>query len=890
MVATARLFNASVHDAEAIGDIVGYYCGKTVKGYYTANSSSRGYWFGNGANHLGLEGEVKREDLFYLLRGKHHDTKRPLVRLQKNTGDKIRKEGQDRCGLDLTFSVPKSVSLLWALSSPELKKIIEDCVLSAVEKTLLQIEEHCPLVRAGKGGNEWKKGKLIAALFMHFTARNENDPGIHVHVVLPNVAVTEDGTTQKINTRALLPHTRIEGPLFRNTALAELDENLGVRAYIPKHGEKQSEWFELKGMDRKLLREFSSRRREIEEETSLLGYSNASSAATQYANFATRRPKGEEVPIEDLLEGWEQKAMKLGFTKQMVQKMIGHSVSPVSPTEIESVIGEAIRQISKHEAVFDRWELVRKTSELLQDRPVTGAEVISGVDQYLTQSQDIVVAKQLERDVLYSTKEMARLEDETIQFVNQMASRTGLAVSPKNMERAIRESKPKLSEEQERCVRSVLSASGSIASIAGFAGAGKTTVLRVITRAYELDGKRVIGVAVGGVAVDKVKESINRECRTFASLLREFTLPRERKLAASLKHHARMVARAARKKSTWKQKQRPQEIDSNVVLLPDESGMIDLLTMHPFLKEANLRNASVLFMGDQAQLAPVGPGNPMVHVDAHVLAGELKQNWRQTEVEAEASLAVREGNSAEALKRYADKGDLVIAKTREDVVKRIVSDWAEVARMNPKDAVVLAQTNREVAFLNRLCQSERLKHRAIGGSSIEANGYSFYRKDRVIFRGTDKLLGVKNGHRGEVISIGEDGSLLIKIDGKTHAPTLRERLKTGLLNRVSDRSLVKLTAAHAAKLDLRLGYASTTHSYQGSQTDRVFVLLGGKYQDRRISYVQLSRSTFRARLYVDRPHAGPELSSIIKSMDEATIKQNVRDVSPAHELEHKRKK
>lgn len=882
MVATARLFEASVHDANAVGDLVGYYCGTYVEGYYTANSETPGYWLGSGIDHFGLHGEVKREDLFHLLRGKHPKSKHQLVRLQKQTDGKKRQHGQDRCGLDITFSAPKSVSLLWALSSPEQKVIIEDCFRGAIEETVKQIEQQCPLVRSGKGGTEWSLGKFVCAVFIHKTARNYLEPALHGHLATPNIIVTEDGKIQKINTKALLPFVRLAGPLLRNNLYTRMYHQLGVTAHIPVKGNKQCEWFELDGFSKSLLRACSSRRREIEDQTAAFGHSNASSAATQYANFLTRKPKGKYVPVHQLEEQWEQKAAAHGFTKQMVQGMIGHVVKEVTQEEINATIKKAIDEITLHEAVFDRLALVRKTSELLQDRPITGTNIFRGVDLYLHQNQDIVVARKIGGQLLYTTSVMAKMEDETIQCVERMAARPGLAVDSKFIERAIKESPVKLSPEQEQCVRAVLTCDQSIASVTGHAGAGKTTVLRVLKRAYELAGKTVVGTAISGVATEKIQQSMGGEARTLASLLQEFKKSPTQDVAKSLKHHAKMFARAVRKKKTWKrQKKQRLTVDENTVFFPDESGMIDLLTMHPFLKEVDRCKANVVFIGDQrAQLSPVGPGNPTEIIDAQALVGELKHNWRQTEVEAKAALRVREGNSAEALQMYQDKGDLIVAKDREALVRRAVEDWAVQAAKTPKHAIILAQTNAEIATLNQFCQQERIKSGEIGGSSLKVNGVSIHKGERVIFRKTDNLVGIKNGHRGEVIRIGDDGSLLVKIDGREHVPTFKERLKAGLLTRQEDKSLIKLSAEQAAKLDIRLGYASTTHSYQGSQADHVFVLLGGRFQDRRISYVQLSRSTARTRLYVDRPHAGPELSSIIKAMDKQTVKQNVNDISP----------
>jgi AAA domain len=188
--------------------------------------------------------------------------------------------------------------------------------------------------------------------------------------------------------------------------------------------------------------------------------------------------------------------------------------------------------------------------------------------------------------------------------------------------------------------------------------------LKVLKRAYELAGKTIIGTAISGVATEKIQQSMGGEARTLASLIKEFSTSPAEAAAKSLKHHARMLARAAKNKKTWREPKKTQlKLDENTIFFPDESGMIDLLAMNPFLKELDRCKASVLFIGDQkAQLAPVGPGNPTEFIDAKTLVGELKHNWRQTEIEAKASLKVREGNSAEALTIYQDKGDLIITK------------------------------------------------------------------------------------------------------------------------------------------------------------------------------------------------------------------------------------
>ena len=371
-------------------------------------------------------------------------------------------------------------------------------------------------------------------------------------------------------------------------------------------------------------------------------------------------------------------------------------------------------------------------------------------------------------------------------------------------------------------------------------------------------------------------------------MLLEFKQDPIRNFGKAVKHEVRMFSRAARKKSTWRRATK-KSIDKDTVILADESGMIDLLTMYPFLTEIDRRGASTIFTGDRAQIQPVGPGNPLDHINVRVGTQELKQNWRQTAEEAKAALYVREGNAKDSLQIYADKGDLVVSGDRSNVIKKLVGDWFVQSRSDPSHSVVIAQTNREVDLLNGLCQAARIKDGQLPGAARDINGRSFHQGDRVIFRKTDSLLGVKNGYRGTILSMGKDGSLTVKLDGNPKPVSWNDRLKQGFLNSSKlDKSLIKITPNQAANLDLRLGYASTTHSYQGSQADYVFVLLGGKNQDKHLSYVQLSRSVKKSRLYVDRMHAGPELTSIIATMNKENTKQNIFSQQPTHEHKHKR--
>ena len=256
-----------------------YYLGIVAQGkeeYYTGTGEAPGKWMGSGTEALGLRGEVAPDDLRAILAGVSPHDGSPLA---------ARRGGSSRVsGFDLTFSAPKSVSVLWGLGDSETSATVRAAHDRAVAEGLAYLERHATMARRGAGGERRiETSGLVAAAFVHRTSRN-GDPQLHTHVLAANVVLGADGRWSSPDARLLYFHARTAGFVYQASLRANLVEALGVRFGPIARGSA-----ELVGSDSALLRRFSTRRAQIEEYLS--GRGESSGRTAELAALATRAPK-----------------------------------------------------------------------------------------------------------------------------------------------------------------------------------------------------------------------------------------------------------------------------------------------------------------------------------------------------------------------------------------------------------------------------------------------------------------------------------------------------------------------------------------------------------------------------------------------------------------------
>src|SRR4051794_16202274 len=233
---------ARVDAAASIGD--------GAEDYYLDPAEARGEWLGRGARQLGLSGDVGADELRRVLASEHPT--RPL-RLRRPS------PRATLAAFDMTFSAPKSVSVLFGLGDERMATAVRAAHAAAVQDAFAYLERTAAAVRRGHNGVIVLPAEgFIAAAFRHRSSR-AGDPQLHTHVVVANVARGADGHWSALDGRRLYQHARSARAVYPAVLRAELTRRLGIEWTAVRNGIA-----EVNGVPRAVTRSFSRRRADIE--------------------------------------------------------------------------------------------------------------------------------------------------------------------------------------------------------------------------------------------------------------------------------------------------------------------------------------------------------------------------------------------------------------------------------------------------------------------------------------------------------------------------------------------------------------------------------------------------------------------------------------------------
>ncbi len=248
-------------------------------------------WVGGAAAGLGLEGPLRPGDFERLLRGE----------FRPGTGGR----GGPVAAYDLTFSAPKSASVLFALGGRDVATGVVAAHIEAVGGAVSYLERHglAARRRSGPESTVIPTSGMVAALFTHAVNRN-GDPHLHSHLVMANLVHGNDGRWSACDRRGIDAHRCAAAAVYEAHLRAGLTQAYGV-GWSPSTGPARTA--EIVGVPAAVLGEFSSRGADIRRRLYEVG-GRSSWAGRQIAWAATRPDKGPARAYDDLAMEWARRA------------------------------------------------------------------------------------------------------------------------------------------------------------------------------------------------------------------------------------------------------------------------------------------------------------------------------------------------------------------------------------------------------------------------------------------------------------------------------------------------------------------------------------------------------------------------------------------------------
>jgi len=813
--------------------------GTGVEDYYVQGTEAPGYWLGTGSAELQLVGIVDRTSLTRALEGHDPATGRELAALYARRVP----------GFDVTFSAPKSVSVLFGLGDEVLRRAIRCEHDAAVAEAFAYLERVAANGRRGAGGAISIRGTgFVAAAFRHRTSR-AGDPQLHTHVLVANLVHGADGRYSALDGRALFQHAKTAGYLYEARLRARLTERLGVEWTPVRNGIA-----DVEGVPKEVLRAFSRRRAEIEAE--LLRRGESSAAAARMATLATRQRKDYGVVPEQLIDGWRQRAARLGFGRQALRAVLGRRSGLVmqDPGQWQRAFARiaAPSGLTRRRTTFAPRDVIQALCEAIPagtdvavreferaaEEFVACDEVVAVLDGDAGQAAPAIRLRDgrlvwARTDRRFSTVELMTVEREVIDTALAGVG-TGAAIADRDAVKRALSRRGYLSPEQVVMVERLAGDGDRVAIIVGPAGAGKTVALAAAREAWEASGITVLGAAVARRAARELADGAGIPSTSVTALLRRLRLGAE-------------------------------PLQRGSVLVIDEAGMLATRQLAEVLRHTTTAGAKLVLTGDHRQLPELEAGGCFRGLAIRLPYIGLRENRRQqARWEQQALRELRHGDVELALAEYRRRERLVVERDSAAVGRRLVGDWW--ASGGPDGGVMIALRRRDVRVLNRLAREAMRAAGRLHGPELVCGGEPISAGDTVVLRLNDSRRGVTNGDRGIVCAVASD-SLLLQVGERV------VELDREYLSRVNGHG--DPVVAH--------GYAVTGHVAQGLTTNRAFVLASDELY-REWAYTAMSRGRTTNRLYLigDAVRVRDEIAPRVRSTPETellgTLRQTRRQV------------
>ena len=530
------------------------------------------------------------------------DPRDPSARLRDGHDPKI-------AALDLTFSAPKSVSVLFAIAGETVAGKLVAAHEAAVRAAIGWIEDTAVLVRRGPQGHIRLPGEgLIAAAYRHRMSR-ALDPQLHTHVVAANLTRGPDGRFTALFGAPIYQAAKTGGYLYQAHLRAEISERLGL-----EWGPVYKGAAEVKDVPKTALDEFSRRRHDMLRAAAEGGFSLASKRSAEVAAVETRERKQYGIETHTWREEIEARASEHGLGRDEVADLCARGAARLERASRSSASGAAVGRavdadeerelreladrlagpcgLTERSNTFDQRSVLQEFAQAAGQGERVAA-VCGRADQF-GQRNDVLRT----RDNGMTTTDLVECEQRLIDAAAGRSDERCAILSATAVERALASADRPLTGEQRQVVRGCASSGHGVDVIEALAGTGKTYTAGVLRSLYESAGYRVIGLAPTGRGARELSDEAGLPARTIDRALIEIEQLRTR-------------------------------LPDRTVIVLDEAGMAPTRLTARLLDHAARAGAKVIAIGDSGQLPSVLAGGWLRAVGARLGALKLTEVMRQ---------------------------------------------------------------------------------------------------------------------------------------------------------------------------------------------------------------------------------------------------------------------
>jgi len=734
--------------------------------------------------------------------------------------------------------------------------------------------------------------------------------------VIMNMTQRADGEWRAIKNDELVRAVKELGGVYQ-AELAKAAKEAGYELRYDKNGS-----WELAHITRQEIEHFSARGRQVEEKLAESGLTRGTASAEekQQATLQTRARKGK-VERDALYERWVERSKELGIDYNRREwKGAGYDPAEASKSAktdhrstdqlAKEAVRYAIKHISERDSVMTDTQLVQtalkhgqgrfsfddvkrevatqlKNGHLISDQPLYRPAEAMNDKQDMTRKQWVNKLKELGLSENAARKEVdkgilnKRLVRQEARYTTHTARKREVRILA--IEKAGRgQVAPLLTREQayqklegirlnsgqREAATDILTTSNRVVGIQGFAGVGKTTLLRPAKAELEAQGFEVRAVAPTGSQVKALQEA-GIQAQTLAAFL---------------------VAK-------------DKGLHEKTVLLLDEAGSVPTREMDRLMKLAEQSGSRLILAGDVAQTKAIEAGKPFHQLqEAGMATSRVEEIVRQQDKELKTAVQMAaHGRTAESLAKIKGVAEFQKDHERHSAIaqrylsfspevqdKTLIVSGTNIARreLNGQIRAGLGLAGQGMIYDTLVRQDttqaqRQYSHNYNAGDVIQpdqdySNGLVRGETYRILDTGPCNKLTVQSLYRDEppisfcpkrqsALSVYSVEKSELSVGDKVRITHNDARLDVANGDRfkVTAIALDKVTLSNEQRtvelpttkpLHVDHGYASTVHASQGLTVQNVLVdaKTTSKTLTKDVWYVAISRATHSAEVYTDK--------------------------------------